>query len=153
MYEHETRPSLVWMARHFSRNRYIFRPGQLFRFAGLPNVMHVRFEHLQEDLNNLLDGFGLPQVEVPHIGRSEKREGKHYSEMYDSETRLLVEWAFGPEIRSMGYRFEEDPPWHDVDGLVFDFPNRSLEELMHNTKTHGPLKVGFDAVIEESGDE
>jgi len=147
MSEKESRPTLVWLSRFWSRNRYLFRPGRMFRFLELPNVIALRYENLDEDLNHVLEKFGFPQVELPHVGVSEEREGRHYSEFYDSETRLLIDWAFRPEINDLGYSFEEVPSWHEEpEEISFNFPRRDKPDEKP-VKLHGPLAVSLDAVI------
>ena len=149
MYEKETRPTLIWLTRHVSRNRYLFRPGSMWRHAQIPGAVAVRFERLDEDLNRVLRTFGLPQVDIPEVGVSHERERRHYSTYYDSETRLFVRWAFGPEIERFDYDFEEDPPWHKEERSSVVFPHRKPEGMVERPKIHGPAKVSMDAVIVE----
>jgi hypothetical protein len=135
----EKKPSLEWFASHFSKNRYYFRAGRMFWFREIPGIITIRYENLEEELNTILEARGLPAVKLPQFGVSKDRlkfsspddpfpdkmhqvdlkklpkgvtaERRHYSTYYDGHTRHFVEWCFLPEIKELGYEFQEDPPW------------------------------------------
>ena len=111
MYEKEEKPSLEWLALQFARNRGYYWPGKLFWFRDVPNIILLRYENLEDELNHLLQARGLKPVVLPKFGVSEKREGRHYSTYYDPDTREFVKWCFLPEINELGYKFEEQPKW------------------------------------------
>lgn len=63
----------------------------------------IRFEHLEEDFNQVCAQIGIPPVKLPTRNRSSRR---HYSEYYDEETKRVVGDVFAEEIAFGGYRFE-----------------------------------------------
>ena len=87
----------------------------MFWFRKLPGIATIRYENLETELNFILEERGLDPVSLPMFGVSEEREGRHYSTYYDAHTRHFVEWCFLDEIRELGYRFEENPPWQPKD--------------------------------------
>ena len=141
MHRKMQKPSMEWIAGHYSKNRYYFRAGTMFWFREIPGIITLRYENLQEELNNVLTARGLPKVVLPQFGVSEDRQievqvfdptlplqvvqnpipdrievktekrSRHYSTYYDAHTRHFVEWCFLKEIRELGYRFEENPLW------------------------------------------
>jgi hypothetical protein len=111
MHKKQEKPSLVWIANHFAQNRGYFWPGRMYRFSKVPGIINLRYENLGYDLNVLLEARGLPKVELPRVGVSEEREGRHYSTFYDHDTRHFVEWCFLEENRTFRYCFREDPAW------------------------------------------
>lgn len=62
----------------------------------------IRFEHLEEDLNGVMDDLGLPRAELPHRNRSEHN---HYRSYYSPATRALVEERFAEELAFGSYSF------------------------------------------------
>lgn len=106
MFKKEKIPSLGWLAIHLSQNQYYFRPGTLWWFLDqIPDATYFHFENMQVELNVILMAHGLPAVEIPKVGMSEERAGRHYREFYDSNTRHFVGWLFKPEIMRLGYSF------------------------------------------------
>lgn len=139
MHRKEPKPSMEWIAGHYSKNRGYFWPGRMFLFRTVPGIILLRYENLQTELNTILQARDLPEVVLPKFGVSEDRlapvpvtepgvyavvanptipdhvetekRTRHYSTYYDSHTRALVNWCFLPEINKLGYRFEENPKW------------------------------------------
>ena len=76
-----------------------------------------RFENLQNDFNSICKALGLNEINLPHVNRARKeisilsflkqnkREKKHYSEYYDSETKEIVENAYKNDIQIFNYSF------------------------------------------------
>ena len=66
----------------------------------------IRYEHLAEDLQQVCNRVGLPELELPHLKSGMRQRGHHYSEYYDDTTRALVAERHANDIRLFGYRFE-----------------------------------------------
>jgi len=62
----------------------------------------IRFEHLEEDLNGVMDDLGLPRARLPHRNRSDH---DHYRSYYSPATRALVEERFAEELAFGSYSF------------------------------------------------
>jgi len=62
----------------------------------------LRFETLGEDFCAMLNNMGYKNVRLPH---KEKRRRKPYQEMYNENTRLLVEELFKNDIEKYNYSF------------------------------------------------
>jgi len=62
-----------------------------------------RFESLQEDFDSICQQIGLPQLGLPHINRSHRRQD--YRSYYNDRTRRLVETYFQRDIEIFGYSF------------------------------------------------
>ncbi len=69
----------------------------------------IRYENLEEELNCILQSAHLPKVELKKKNVSVGRDGRHYSEFYNSQTRDYIENRFGNEIRRFGYEYEPVP--------------------------------------------
>jgi len=65
----------------------------------------VRFEHLQENFDQVCDLLGIPKCKLPSYNASKR---SHYSEYYDDELIDLVASKFKMEIRWGDYRFENE---------------------------------------------
>jgi hypothetical protein len=83
------------------------KPWLLERFRRDAIDQHIdfmmRFEHLEADLNHILQHLGLPEQSLPHRNQG-KRE--HYSTYYTPRTRKLVAEKFAEEIEWGQYTFE-----------------------------------------------
>lgn len=82
----------------------------LRKMIGLKNGRHlldeidflIRFEHLQEDFDNVSLKLGLPLRELPKMNASKK---VHYSEYYDENLKELVARRFAEEIEIGNYEY------------------------------------------------
>jgi len=95
-----------WFANHFMRNPEMFKAGRLFRFLTIPQIQILRYETLQDDLDELFMEHGLEPGTLELTGESAERQGAHYSGFYDEPGARFVAWAFEQEIRYLAYRFE-----------------------------------------------
>ena len=96
----------AWLIYHFMSNRYLFPAGGMYRFLEVPNIRILRYETLQEDLDELFSEFGLELQDLKMVGQSAERAGSHYSNYFDRESAGFVAWAFRKEIEELGYTFE-----------------------------------------------
>lgn len=157
MHQKQAIPSLGWLASYFSKNRGYFWPGRMFKFREVEGITLLRYEHLERDLNHILGVQDLGPVELPKVGVSEEREGRHYSRFYDHDTRHFVQWCFLPEITALGYQFIEDPLWlpEEPGTLSFMFAGDPDTKMVSPglKVPHGPAEMGLDAVIVVPPDE
>jgi hypothetical protein len=67
----------------------------------------IRFENLNEDLNNLVSKLNLPtnNRELKHYKKSLIREGKNYTEYYNTTTKKIVEDKFKFYLDMFNYNF------------------------------------------------
>jgi hypothetical protein len=91
-------------ARDFpvDRHRYLERGRLLVDFVG-------RFENLMEDLEAACRLAGIPfDGWLPRAKSGIRGPGsRHYPDLVDDHAREVIAAAFAPEIRLLGYRFEE----------------------------------------------
>jgi len=66
----------------------------------------LRWERLQEDLNGLLSGLGLPPVSLPRVNATAGK--RPWREYYDAETAKLAEERFAGMASELDY---EPSPW------------------------------------------
>lgn len=68
----------------------------------------IRYEHLQEDFDGLMDRVGATTVEVPRINVTVAKEetARHWSTYYSPTSRAIVAEAYSDWIERFGYRFE-----------------------------------------------
>ncbi len=66
--------------------------------------LHLRLEHLAEDLPRLEQALNLRLPEFPHENRSIRQAG--YQSSYTRESRDLVRVIFAQDIDRFGYRFD-----------------------------------------------
>jgi len=62
----------------------------------------IRFEKLQEDFNRMLNDISMQSITLPH---KERRLHKHYSEMYGTMEKQLVNRIFHRDISEFNYEF------------------------------------------------
>lgn len=63
-----------------------------------------RFERLNEDFEKICLEIGRPEITLPHLKASSRRD---YREYYDSETIDIVAETFAEDIEAFGYRFQD----------------------------------------------
>lgn len=72
----------------------------------MPDYFFVRFEHLNEDMENLCQKIGIPynadELPKKKVG---KKNIKTYKDHYDEETRDIIERAYEWETKVFGYEF------------------------------------------------
>ena len=69
-----------------------------------------RFENLHEDFNIICDRLEIPRQELSYKNKSTLRNPKdhgrkHYGELYDDETKEIIEERFAKDIEYFGYKF------------------------------------------------
>lgn len=62
----------------------------------------VRFEHFQEDFDKVCEDIGLPQMELPHVNKSDRGS---YQKFYNAHTKGLVAKAYEMDINRFKYSF------------------------------------------------
>jgi len=85
---------------HLTRSQSEFLVDERDRL--IPDCL-VRFERLQEDMNECFDRIGVPRLVLRHEKRGHGRPD--YREYYDEETRDLVARIFRRDIELFGYQF------------------------------------------------
>ena len=66
----------------------------------------IRYEHLNEDFATLCARLDLPDTPLPQLKAGIRAKGRHYSELYDEETKAIVAERHFHDIRLLGYTFE-----------------------------------------------
>lgn len=67
-----------------------------------------RYESLVQDLGEICAKVGLDfDGALPHAKGGLRPKGRPYADYYTPETRAMVALYFAPEIRELGYRFDE----------------------------------------------
>lgn len=68
----------------------------------------IRYEHLQEDFDELMRRVGAPPVEVPRFNVTTAKEdaAQHWSSYYSPASRAIVADVYADWIERFGYRFE-----------------------------------------------
>lgn len=73
----------------------------------LPFTTHIlRFENIQQDLNDVLALRGLGPAKMQLANVSTHRHKQHYTEVFDKKTRRYVYDRFGEEMEELGYHWE-----------------------------------------------
>jgi hypothetical protein len=85
-------------------NRFMFIDGNFI----IDEV--IRYENLENDINSLISKLKMPKSKrsLGHYKKSNKRDDKHYSLMYDSETREFVEESMKDYLERFDYKFENN---------------------------------------------
>ncbi|HCX33467.1 MAG TPA: hypothetical protein DHV08_07860 [Rhodocyclaceae bacterium] len=66
----------------------------------------IRYERLQQDLDEVCRRVGLPQLELPRLKAGLRQAGHHLSEYYDEASREIVADRHRNDLRLFGYEFE-----------------------------------------------
>ncbi|MCS6787193.1 MAG: sulfotransferase family protein [Thiobacillaceae bacterium] len=66
----------------------------------------LRYERLEEDLQQLCSDLGLPPLQLPRLKAGIRKQGLHYSALYDADTIDAVAERHQFDIRQFGYTFE-----------------------------------------------
>ncbi len=75
-------------------------------FSGVPFVDFIgRFEHLQDDFDQVCKRVGISQVKLPHASSTRHA---HYSTYYDPDAEAIVASRYAKDIETFGYRFEKE---------------------------------------------
>lgn len=85
----------------------------------------IRFEHLSQDFENVLNLLGLKPVRpLPVINKTAERSEEFWS-YYDAEVQKRAAWVFGPYFRRWGYEFPDEWETRDYRSaeLVFRLTN------------------------------
>ena len=64
----------------------------------------LRYENLEQELNDLLLDLGYEGFEIPHVGKSEASRFD-YRDYFSEETKALVEKEYGFELKKLGYEW------------------------------------------------
>jgi hypothetical protein len=65
----------------------------------------IRYEHLEEDYNELCRRVGIPATGLPHLKTGIRKQARHFTEYYDAETRDIVGDLHKNDLRYFGYKF------------------------------------------------
>jgi hypothetical protein len=65
----------------------------------------IRYEHLEEDYNEVCRRIGVPAAGLPQLKAGIRKQGRHFTEYYDDATRDLVDDLHRNDQRFFGYRF------------------------------------------------
>lgn len=102
--DHGFEPS--WLDQFLHKNDiYLPEHGRLWELHRRGADVIMRYENLQQDLNDLLWANGIEPVELKEVGTTDEKAGKHYSEFYDAKMRHAVGSLFSKEIKELGYEF------------------------------------------------
>lgn len=97
-----------WLIDRIMGNPSVFRPARTFRFLEVPDVVPLRFEALQDEVDGFLGDYGFDIEEIPVEGASEERDGTHFVSVFTPHAARFVAWLWYPEIRELGYRFSRE---------------------------------------------
>lgn len=68
----------------------------------------IRFERLDDDLNEVLTAHGLEPVNIPKVNVTESRIGDYYSDYYDQEAVRWVREFFSDQLSTFNYGHNDD---------------------------------------------
>jgi hypothetical protein len=67
----------------------------------------LRFEHLQEDLQELQATLGLGEIVMPRAKGKHRKDRRHYSQVLSPTARRRIELVCAKEIQHFGYEWTE----------------------------------------------
>jgi hypothetical protein len=65
----------------------------------------IRYEHLEDDYNEVCRRLGIPAAGLPHLKSGIRKGARHFADYYDDETRDIVGDLHRNDIRLFNYRF------------------------------------------------
>ena len=97
--------SARWIRQFVGGHPNYFKPQGLWWFTYLePEPLILRYENLQEELDQLLTDFGLEPIRLEVVGVSANPQQKHYRDFFrDEEAVTVVRELWGHEIDRFGY--------------------------------------------------
>jgi len=101
---HKSIGTLEFFLKNFVHSHFV-RDGKLFwlkpeHYDGL-----IRYEHLERDLHNLAEMYGIEEGPFEILNATAGKLAD-YREYYDANTISLMNHYFGPECQEFGYAFE-----------------------------------------------
>jgi hypothetical protein len=66
----------------------------------------IKYESLEEDFRRVCREVGVPETALPRLKTGLRRQGHHYSELFDDESRAIVADRHQNDIAHFGYVFE-----------------------------------------------
>jgi hypothetical protein len=97
-------PFTDWLPRIMGNPNHYMRQGLFF---GLPFTNRVlRYEHLQDDFDSVLEEIDVKPTTIERFNVSLKREGRAYQDMYTPDLIDLVLRHYGPVVEEHGYTFD-----------------------------------------------
>ena len=94
--------------RRFTRQNPWVGDSTLWSRHGNDADITIRFERLAFGLTAVLNAHGVSVPEaLPHLMKSDARDGRPYQDFYTPQTRSYVADRFGAEIERYGYTFLE----------------------------------------------
>lgn len=67
----------------------------------------IRYEHLEEDYDEVCRRVGIPVTGLPHLKTGIRKQRRPYADYYTDETREIVAGLHANDLRFFGYRFGE----------------------------------------------
>ena len=86
---------LLWIRNQYE---YITIDGKI-----IDNKHILRFENIEEGWEKFISGFSLQKVSLPHLNKNPHPD---YTEVYNKETKKLVEKMYGEDIEHFKYTFD-----------------------------------------------
>lgn len=65
----------------------------------------IRYEHLEEDYDEVCRRVGIPVTGLPHLKTGIRKQRRPYTDYYTDETREIVATLHANDLRHFGYRF------------------------------------------------
>ena len=65
----------------------------------------IRYEHLEEDFNEVCRHIGIPASGLPHLKTGIRKQTRHFTDYYDDETREIVADLHKNDLRYFGYEY------------------------------------------------
>jgi len=90
-----------WLWKRLQEPNHYMKQGLFFGLGICTDVLH--FENLQEEFDQLMKKVGLPQTKIPRKNVSDKREGRHFIDYYNSESIDIMMEKYGSTIYNNGY--------------------------------------------------
>jgi len=111
------------------------------------------FETLGEDFSYVAERIGGPELQLPHLLRSQNREGRSHTEFYDDTLAELVYERYTKDIELFGYSFSPESADTPVEGRSSPAGHLTITERTETCKRAEMLQRQIEKLQEELKEE
>lgn len=100
--------SAEWITNLVHGNPQYFKPSKMWWFLEVPDIIVLRYENYDQDIERLFQRFDLELHDTPSVTDNNKYvRDRNYRRYYDIGAEKVVEELFSDEILQLGYTWND----------------------------------------------